>query len=169
MFVGVGEAEVDQLEGAVEINEQILGLEVPVDDAELVQVLDAGDELPEELAGLMLLQPFLFYDHLEELPLGHVLHHQEELLWSLNYLVQLNDVWVPDLLQNVDFSSDPLDIGHVGDPTLLKHLHSHSLTSDRVDPQLHLPKRALAQISSHHVVPDGPTALKSRLGLVPHQ
>ena len=140
-----------------------------MDDAELMQVLDASDELPEELAGLMLLQPFLFHYHLEELPLGHVFHDQEKLLWSLDDLVELDDVGMPDLLQDVDFASDSLDIGHVGNATLLQHLHSHALASDRVDAQLHLPKSALAQVSSHHVVADRTTALQRRLGLVPHQ
>jgi hypothetical protein len=36
-----------------------------VDDAELVQVLDAGDELPEELTGLVLLEAFLLDDEFE--------------------------------------------------------------------------------------------------------
>lgn len=45
-----------------------------MNDAELVQVLDPSQELPEELASFYFLEPFLFDDEFEELSLGNVLH-----------------------------------------------------------------------------------------------
>ena len=130
MLVCIGEAEVDQLESAVEINQQILGFEVAVDNPQLVQILHSCDELPKELTGLMLLQPFLFYYQFEELPLRDVLHHQEELLGSLDDLVQLDHVGMPNLLKDVDFPGHSLHVSHVGNATFLQHLYSHPLASD---------------------------------------
>ncbi len=41
---------------------------------------------------------FAFDDIIKELPTLHVLHNQEQLLWCLDYLVQLDDVGMPDQL-----------------------------------------------------------------------
>lgn len=41
---------------------------------------------------------FALDDVVEELSAFHVLHYEEELLWSFNDLVQLDDVGVPDQL-----------------------------------------------------------------------
>jgi hypothetical protein len=56
-FVEVAQAEVDDLDVLVLVQQQVLGLEVSVDDAELVDVLDAGDDLLEELAGFLFFEP----------------------------------------------------------------------------------------------------------------
>jgi hypothetical protein len=74
LLVGIGEAEIDQLERAVEVDQQVLGLQVAVHDPQLVEVLDPCDQLSEELAGLVLLEPFLFDDEFEEFALGDILH-----------------------------------------------------------------------------------------------
>lgn len=55
--VGVREPEVDDLDVLFAVEEHVLGLEVTVDDAEAVQVVDAVDDLVEEAAGLALSEP----------------------------------------------------------------------------------------------------------------
>ena len=52
--VGVAESEVDEADGAIVVDEEVLWLEVSVDDVEFVDVLDAGDDLLEDAAGLLL-------------------------------------------------------------------------------------------------------------------
>lgn len=47
---------------------------------------------------------FALDDVVEELAVAHILHYQEQLLWCLDDLVQLDDVRVPDQLQDVDLS-----------------------------------------------------------------
>jgi hypothetical protein len=68
-----------------------------------------------------------------------------------------------DLLEDVDLSSDALNIGHVGNAAFLQHLHCHFFTCERVDAQLHLAESALTEVTSHHVVANGASALQGRL------
>ena len=65
------------------VKKEVFGLEVSVDDAELVEVLDAADDLLEELAGLDLFQLLLFDDIVEQFASTHELHYQEQLLWRV--------------------------------------------------------------------------------------
>lgn len=81
----------------------------------------------------MLFQPFLFDDQFKEFALRHILHDEEELLGCLNDLVELDDIWVSDLLQDMDFPCHSLHVSHVRYPALLQHLHGHPLACDRVD------------------------------------
>lgn len=50
--VSIAQAEIDQPDSPVVVDQQVLGLEVPVDDVELVDVLDSTDYLLENRAGL---------------------------------------------------------------------------------------------------------------------
>ncbi len=50
-FGVVGEAEVDELDVEVLVEEQVLYFEVAVQDADAVQVVDGRDDLADELAG----------------------------------------------------------------------------------------------------------------------
>ena len=78
-----------------------------------MDVLYAADDLLEDLAGFLLGHTFATDDVVEELSVLHELHHQEEMLWSLNDLVKLDDVGMPYELQNVDFSGHSFDVCHV--------------------------------------------------------
>lgn len=46
----------------------------------------------------------------EELTSIAVLHDHVELLFGLDDFIELNDVWMPDLFQDFDFSRNPLHI-----------------------------------------------------------
>lgn len=56
---------------------------------------------------------FAFNDIIEQLASLHVLHNQEELFWSLNDLIKLDDARVTDQLQDVDLSTHSLNICHI--------------------------------------------------------
>jgi len=64
-LIQVAQSEVHDLQRFVVIDEKILRLEVPVAYAELVDVVDAGDELLEVLASLLLLQLLILHDEIE--------------------------------------------------------------------------------------------------------
>lgn len=141
---GVGEAEVDDFDVLLVIEQQVLRLEVPVDYVEVVHVLDAGDDLLVELAGLFLLQFGVLDDVVEELSTAGVLHDQVELLGRLDDLVQLDDVRVPDLLENVDLPGDSLDIRRICNTVLLQNLDANLLTRQRMSPKFDFTKSTLA-------------------------
>ena len=92
-----------------------------MDDAELMEVLHAADDLLEELAGFSLLQLLFLYDIVEKLAATDKLHDKEELLRRLNDFEQLDDVRVPDQLQNIDLTSDSLYVSIARDFALFKN------------------------------------------------
>lgn len=77
MLVGIAEPKINQLQIVLVVEQQILGLEISVNDAQLVQVLDRTLDLLEELARLLLGQLLLLDDVVEELAPRNILHDQE--------------------------------------------------------------------------------------------
>ena len=75
-----------------------------------MEVLDPRKYLLKELAGLLVLQAFLFDYVVEELPSTGVLHYQEQLATRFYYLVQLYHIGVTNNFQNMNFSCNPFDI-----------------------------------------------------------
>ena len=63
----------------------------------------------------------------EELAVAYVLHYEEQLFGSLNYLVELDDVGVTDQFQDVNLSRDSFDICYIDYSVLLEHFYGHLL------------------------------------------
>ena len=97
-------------------------------NSKLVEILNATDDLLEELASLGLLQFLLLDDVVEKLTSADKLHDQEELFRGLDDFKELDDIGVPDKLQNIDFSGDALDISIAGDLTLLQYFDGYLYT-----------------------------------------
>ena len=86
----------------------------------------------EKTASLGLFYPLILDNKVEELPATSVLHDQVELLRRLDNLIQLNDVWVSDQLEYVNFSGYSLYIANILNLLFLKDLNSHFLSSQVV-------------------------------------
>ena len=93
---------------------------------------------------------------IEQLTARSVLHDQVELARCLNDLVELDDVGVPDELQDVDLSGHPLNIGHICDPLLLQDLDRNLLIRQSMGAKLDLAKRAFAYGLANEVVANDP-------------
>ena len=115
-----------------------------MDDVELVEVLNSSDDLMKELESLRLFYSLVLDDVIEELSSISILHDQVKLLWRLNDLIQLDNIWVADHLKNVDFTSDSLDIVHVLYLIFLQNFDSDSFIGQLVNAQLHFSERALS-------------------------
>lgn len=79
----------------------------------------------EEATGFRLLDSLIRYYVVKQLSPTRILHDQIKLLRCLNDLIELDDVWVPDELQDVDFSRHSLHITHILNLILLEYLHCH--------------------------------------------
>ena len=71
----------------MEVKKQVLRLQIPMDDAKLVEVLDAVNNLLEEAASVALLDPVVLDDVVEELSARSVLHNKVELFGGFDDLV----------------------------------------------------------------------------------
>jgi len=87
---------------------QTTDLEVKVSDAFGVQVLNAIQDLLEELRGLLLRQRLLLSQEVKQLSPGHQLQDQDHVGLVLKDVVQGDDVAVLDPPQDVDFALDLL-------------------------------------------------------------
>ena len=65
----------------------------------------------------------MWYNIVEEFTILAVLHDEEELTLSLNDLVQLDDVGMPDLLEDLDLAADSLNVFLVFNSWFLKNLY----------------------------------------------
>jgi len=99
--------------------------------------------LLKQAAGLFLLKFVLGCDVTEQLPIATVLHYQEKSAWSLNNLIQLDDVRVVYDLKDVNFPSDTLTVIHISNLILLKNFNSHFLVGENMDSFLDLAEGAL--------------------------
>ena len=104
-----------------------------MNDAQFVKVFDTTDDLLEELAGLCFLQLLLLHDVVKEFASVDELHDQKQLLWRLDDLEELNDVGVPDQLQDVDLPSHSLYVCLASDLTLFKDFDGHLDNRNRIN------------------------------------
>jgi len=85
-LVVVGESEVYDFDVVAVVEEEVLGLEVAVDDAVLVDVVDACDDLLHEGDGLLLAESLVLDDVVEELAALCVLHDEVDVGFGLDDL-----------------------------------------------------------------------------------
>lgn len=112
--------------------------------SEFMSVLDSTDNLLKDFASLLLIHPFLADNIVKQLTPLHVLHDKEEMFGSFDDLIQLNDIGMPNQLQNVDLSRYSFHIGYVYYPILLKDLDGHFLTRWNVGCQLYFAECAFS-------------------------
>ena len=79
----------------------------------------------EELAGLVLFEPFVLDNIVEELAILHVLHDQEQLLGGFDDLVQLDQVGMPDELEDMDLPEHSLSVGDIVYLAFLQDLYGY--------------------------------------------
>lgn len=138
----------------------------------LMNIFNARDQLQIELASLLLGQPSVTHDVIEQLAAIAVLHDHVELFFRLNNFVQLDDIGVADLLENFNFPRDTLDVFLIVNLVFLEDfdsdLHKFKLMFDeqfcenfakngtyllacqRVLAQLDLAERALTQMFTYN-------------------
>lgn len=111
-----GQAKVEDLEGAVALDDDVAGLEVPVDYARRVEVLYAAEHLVEQVRHALVVQVHLY--HLAEVGV-HELHHQVDVLELLEGplggegVQEADYVLVVDQLHELELAVGPLGVGDV--------------------------------------------------------
>ena len=87
MFEPVGKTEVRNYHVSVSVEEEVFEFEVSVDNLFLVNVPDAGDELTEELARILLLEVSMGQNMVEEFTTRRVLEDDADILVGLDNVV----------------------------------------------------------------------------------
>lgn len=144
LFVSVAQAEVDNLDVHILVEKQVLRLQVAMANLDLVEVLDASEDLVEEPARFAILQSSLLDDVLEKFASAGILHYQEELFGRFDDFIQLHDVRVSNDFQNVNLSHHSRDVSLVFDFIFLEDLDGNLLMSQLVYAFTHFSKSTRA-------------------------
>ena len=140
------EAEVDELELPVAVEQDVLGLDVAVHDVALVQVPQRLCDGAEELLGLLLLEAVLRAGEqvVVERVGAAVLLDQVDLGTALNDVDELGDDRVAQLRQDVHLTLQVLQLVGLVQPLLLVDLYGHLVVGALADAHLHHAVRPLA-------------------------
>jgi hypothetical protein len=92
-------------------------------DSTLMDIFNTGNEFKVKFAGLFLGESGMPHDVVEELSPITVLHDHVQLFFSLNDLVKLNNIGMPDLFQNFNFSRNALHIFLIMDLVLFENFN----------------------------------------------
>lgn len=128
------QAEIDDFQVLLLVQEHVLRLEVAVRVAALVQVRHGRYDLSEEHPGLHFAETALLDDVVEQLAARTVLHDHVAVRLRLDYLVQLADVRVRQALKGADLELDARQV--FAQFRLVHDLDGHLLAGQRVRGQL---------------------------------
>ena len=109
-----------------------------------MNVFDAADDLLVHLGSLVLFEPPVLHDVLEELAARAILHDEVQVIVVLYHFVQLDYLRVTHLLQDGDFTIDPLNIRMVLDLVLLENLDGDFVAGDYMRALLHFTEGTLS-------------------------
>jgi hypothetical protein len=84
--------EVAELDCSFTVHEDIVKFDVSVQDAPTMAVSQSIDNLFKNVFCLHFLESFPFLDVLQEVSSSDILHHHQEVLWTLKYFEKSNDV-----------------------------------------------------------------------------
>ena len=79
-------------------------------DSTQVDVFNACNELLVQSNSCLLMKSLMTNDVIEEFSILAVFHDKKQLTFSFDDLIQLYHVWVSDFLENLDLSTDSLDV-----------------------------------------------------------
>ena len=148
------ETKVDELQLLVPVEQDVLGLDVPVHNISLVQVLDGLGDGPEELLGLLLDQPVLLFGEqvVVEGVGAPVLLDQVYVLVGLDHLQQSSYDGVLQLRDDVDLPLQVFYLVGLVQPAFLVYFNGDFLVGFFVEAHLNHPEGPLPQLSVYLVV-----------------
>jgi hypothetical protein len=108
--------------------QDVLGLDIPVDDAALVEVGESEEDLDDIEPGDVLIESSVAFDESEQLSSGAVLDNEDEKLLSLECEFHLNEEGMGGILHDVALVHDNVLLPVLDDHLLVDHLHRIELT-----------------------------------------
>ena len=152
LVLDAGEPEVREPDAAVLVDQDVAGLEIPVQHALVVRCGKSGGEPSRHLGGLVGRQPADPPEQAGEVLALHELHREEREAVHLGDVVHAADVRVGDLPGRAHLAPEPHEPVAVADERLGQELQGHRLSEREVVGPVNLAHAALAD------QPDNPIA-----------
>ena len=97
------------------IEQQVVGLDVPVDEVQIVDVFDGKSSLCHVELGHLFGQRVLLHEQRHRVASWKKLHHKVEIFLCFDDFIDLNNVRVMKLFEDFNFATDAFDIFFVFD------------------------------------------------------
>ena len=119
-----------------------------MDEAILVQEVDAGHSLDEEVECSLFRETAFFFNEDEQVALGYVFHDEVNVLLIFQVRVHAHDVYVFEFFVDVDLAAQGL--AHLGrlNHALVELFNGHFHASGLVLGQMDLPVAAFAELAA---------------------
>lgn len=142
-----GETKVGQLDVASAIYKEVLRLEVTVNVAKLVKLVDTGKHLCGIEAGVFLLENAGVVQEGSEVSTRNILHGKVDVFLVLESVEETYEPRSLDGGENVSLDENMLDLVHLGKSTLAHLLESAHLIGVRLAGEIHRAVATLADLS----------------------
>jgi hypothetical protein len=156
-FVVLTRAKVDDFEfiicSLVLFQHDILRLQVSMDDIVLMAIVDGRQNMLHYLCSILLWQPSLLQNLVKQLASRADFCNDEEALLILKVLIDLDNIWMIEILENIDFVIKRL-LFMLAHALFANHLHCSLVSCLDVDDSAHFTKCSLTQGLAHSVVVD---------------
>ena len=90
------------------VEQNVLALEITVNYSACVAVSNRGDNLPEHLLSFVFINISMFVNVFKKIPFWSIFHHHIEFVRVVDCVQQLDDVWMLDAAERLDFSRQEL-------------------------------------------------------------
>ena len=139
------DAKVGNLDVTFAVKQYVVQLDVSVGHVLRVDVTQAVDDLPENLLRERLLQSASLSDIVEQVAASAQLHDDDDVFLSLERLVDLDHVVVPQLQQQVHFFHQLRLLHFVSQVRLVQRFEGHQLSDQLVHGQVDFAEGAAAE------------------------
>lgn len=152
LSVHIWKTKINDLDIVLIIKQQIFWLKISVTNFNFMNIFDTRYNLLNESACLFFLQSFPFNDKIKQFATCSILHYQKQLPWCFNnlkklkfntYLIKLNDIWMSDYLQNMNFTSNAVHIWLIFNLILFKNFYGYFLSSYQMSTKSYFSKGSL--------------------------
>lgn len=94
-------------------------------NTQLVDILDSANEFLKQLTSVFLSESLILHDNVEQLATVYEFHHEVEVFFGFNDLVDLYNVGVVQLLKNFDFSANSFNVFFVFNAWFFEDFNGH--------------------------------------------
>ena len=114
------------------VKQKVFWLQVSMNNSQLMNVLNARNNLLVHLGRLIFLEPSVLYNMLEQFASRAIFHDQIEIIVIFYHFVELYDMRVSHFLKDCDFSVNSVDVTLVLDFVFFEYFYCHFVACDNM-------------------------------------
>ena len=112
-MANLGQPKINDFNGRIRVGtfeQEVLRLQIPVGNFEFVAVIDRVQDLPEHFGCVVFVEELFLNNLVEQLTSRTHLGDEVNIGFVLEIFIELDDTWMVQLLENLDFLLEPLPV-----------------------------------------------------------